>query len=602
MSAPKRRVVVLGGGCGGVAAAWALTRTPELRARFDVTVVQAGWRLGGKGATGRDPARGQRILEHGLHLWLGWYRAAFGFLRDVYDARPPTTGLLASLDTAFSPLHDTVLGGGPDDAPELWRLSLPPTPGRPWDPDVTGALDWPALVAAWARRLPAALAPIPGDAGWTAARVGLVAGFAAAVARGCAREVIGRPGAWDRLDEEDLRAWLRRHGATDAQADVPLVRALYDLGFAYPDGRPGAGRGAMAAGAGLRALLQIVAGYRGAPFWRMNAGMGDTVFAPAYRVLVDRGVAFRFFHRLDGLGLREGAVDTVELGVQAEVREYDPLVRVETAAGPLEVWPDRPRFERLPRVADGDPEADAGPALRTLTLRRGADFDDIVLAIPSTAHRRVAAALVDASPRYRAMVDATCAVPTVAAQLWLARGAAELGWTGTPPVCTGLPGLFRTWADMGEVLDAEAHAERPAGVAYLCSVAPPALFATTDRAAASAWVADHLRAEAATSLGRVWPLARAPSQAGPALDDGVLAAPPGADPWHEQYTRANVAAWERYVLTPPGSTKHRLAPGESGFANLVLAGDWTRNVVNGGSVEGAVSSGVEAAEVLIGRG
>ncbi|MFZ5475404.1 MAG: NAD(P)-binding protein [Myxococcota bacterium] len=589
----RRRVLVLGGGCGGVAAAWALTRTPERRARTDVTLVQAGWRLGGKGATGRDPARGQRVLEHGLHLWLGWYRSAFAFLRDVYEAREEARGLLRSLDTAFSSLHDTVLRGGDDDAPEYWRLSLPPTPGRPWDDD-DAPLDWAALLAAWARRLPAALAPLRGDPGWTAGRLAAVGGLVGAVARGAAREIVGRPDAWERLDEEDLRAWLARHGATPAQADLPLVRALYDLGFAYPDGRPGGGRGAMAAGAGLKALLRTVASYRGAPFWRMNAGMGDTVFAPAYRVLRERGVRFRFFHRLDRLGVRGGAVDEVELGVQADAPDYEPLVRV----GELDAWPDRPRFDRLHAFADGDPEADDGPSLGRVTLRRGEDFDDVVLAVPSTAHRRVAAALMDANPRYRAMVEHTCAVPTVAAQLWLARGTGELGWPGTPPVCTGLPGLFRTWADMSGIADAEAHAERPGGIAYLCGVAPPALFGATDRAAASAWVADRLRDEAAVSLGPVWPFARR----GERLDDGVLSAPPGADPWREQYARANVAAWERYVLTLPGSTKHRLGPGESGFVNLVLAGDWTRTAVNGGCVEAAVTSGVEAADVLLARG
>ncbi len=53
------------------------------------------------------------------------------------------------------------------------------------------------------------------------------------------------------------------------------------------------------------------------------------------------------------------------------------------------------------------------------------------------------------------------------------------------------------------------------------------------------------------------------------------------------------------MLTPAGSTKHRLAPGDSGFENLVLAGDWTRTPVNAGSVEAAVQSGRAAAAALI---
>ena len=89
------KVAVLGGGCGGLAAAWALTATPELRERFDVTVYERSWALGGKGASGRMPnssgdgVRGQRIHEHGLHIWFGFYVHAFRMLRDAYQESGP---------------------------------------------------------------------------------------------------------------------------------------------------------------------------------------------------------------------------------------------------------------------------------------------------------------------------------------------------------------------------------------------------------------------------------------------------------------------------------------------------------------------------------
>jgi hypothetical protein len=67
----------------------------------------------------------------------------------------------------------------------------------------------------------------------------------------------------------------------------------------------------------------------------------------------------------------------------------------------------------------------------------------------------------------------------------------------------------------------------------------------------------------------------------------------------DQFFRANTTGSERYVLTTAGSTKHRLAPGDSGFENLVLAGDWTRTPINAGSVEAAVRSGQSAAAALI---
>src|SRR6185436_10988092 len=75
------KVAVIGGGCAALAAAFELTR-PELEGRFSVTVYQMGWRLGGKGASGRG-VHG-RIEEHGLHLWMGYYENAFRLIRDCY--------------------------------------------------------------------------------------------------------------------------------------------------------------------------------------------------------------------------------------------------------------------------------------------------------------------------------------------------------------------------------------------------------------------------------------------------------------------------------------------------------------------------------------
>ena len=84
------KVAILGGGCGGLAAAWQLTATSALRERFEVTVYQLGWRLGGKGASGRAAhktpgGRGQRIEEHGLHIWFGFYEHAFRMVRGAYE-------------------------------------------------------------------------------------------------------------------------------------------------------------------------------------------------------------------------------------------------------------------------------------------------------------------------------------------------------------------------------------------------------------------------------------------------------------------------------------------------------------------------------------
>lgn len=91
MSTHKLRVAVLGGGISGLSTAHELSRTPELRARFEVTVHQMGFRLGGKVASGRNRALGLRNEEHGLHVWFGFYENTFRLAQEVYDVweRPP---------------------------------------------------------------------------------------------------------------------------------------------------------------------------------------------------------------------------------------------------------------------------------------------------------------------------------------------------------------------------------------------------------------------------------------------------------------------------------------------------------------------------------
>ena len=109
-SEARKEIAVLGGGVGGLTAAFELTATPELRARHSVTVYQLGWRLGGKGASGRNAARSNRIEEHGLHIWFGFYDNAFRLMRDAYAelGREPGTPL-ASFDDAFKPCDRLVL-------------------------------------------------------------------------------------------------------------------------------------------------------------------------------------------------------------------------------------------------------------------------------------------------------------------------------------------------------------------------------------------------------------------------------------------------------------------------------------------------------------
>ncbi|MDX1500800.1 MAG: FAD-dependent oxidoreductase [Thermoanaerobaculia bacterium] len=79
-------------------------------------------------------------------------------------------------------------------------------------------------------------------------------------------------------------------------------------------------------------------------------------------------------------------------------------------------------------------------------------------------------------------------------------------------------------------------------------------------------------------------------------------APEAADEsaFDSQFWTANVNPTDRYVLSAPGTVKHRLSPLDNSFGNLTVAGDWTHCGHNMGCVESAVISGRVAAHAISG--
>jgi uncharacterized protein with NAD-binding domain and iron-sulfur cluster len=100
----KRKIAILGGGVSALTTAYGLTSSPDWHDHFEITIYQLGWRLGGKGASGRNLNREQRIEEHGLHVWGGFYENAFSMMRQCYKelGRPPGQPL-ATWQDAFKP-------------------------------------------------------------------------------------------------------------------------------------------------------------------------------------------------------------------------------------------------------------------------------------------------------------------------------------------------------------------------------------------------------------------------------------------------------------------------------------------------------------------
>jgi uncharacterized protein with NAD-binding domain and iron-sulfur cluster len=128
-----KRVAIIGGGCAAIAAAFELTREKH-KGAYAVTIYQQGWRLGGKGASGRGPAG--RIEEHGLHLWMGFYENAFRLMRECYEelGRPAGSCPIVKWDDAFyAAPHAGLADQSPHGGWSIWAALLPPDPGFPGD-------------------------------------------------------------------------------------------------------------------------------------------------------------------------------------------------------------------------------------------------------------------------------------------------------------------------------------------------------------------------------------------------------------------------------------------------------------------------------------
>lgn len=456
---------------------------------------------------------------------------------------------------------------------------------------------------------------------------------------------------WESIDREDLRGWLTRHGASPEAVNSTLIETFYDLAFAYEDGDTR--RPSFAAGTALCAILRVCFTYNGALMYEMRAGMGDTIFTPLFGLLRERGVRFEFFHRVEGLELdravepgdppRIGAIRIQEQAtVKPEVRAaggYWPLVRV----GDLDCWPSEPDWSQLVegrelrrnRADPGRPHDlesywSGWKGGRRKRLVAGRDFDEVVFGLSLGAVPVVCKPLLRASERWRRMLDGSDDGPgvktarTQGVQLWFRRTTEALGFApsawvqwhrsrsadplGATAVLGGYEQPLDTWADLTHLLEREAWRGRvrPASLAYLCG--------PFEEKPADAPFSDHdfprrMREEverrAIAWLERfgagLWPGARSAFHP-TGVDPRELHDPwarSGVERFRAQFYRANVEPTERYVLSVAGSTQHRLDGVRCGFANLYLAGDWTRNpVVSVGCVEAATASGMQVARAL----
>lgn len=695
----KQRIAILGGGPAGLSTAYHLTNREGWQDEYEITIYQLGWRAGGKAASSRNSAHGQRIEEHGIHLFGNFYFNMFGMLRDCYESLYGTDGAdseqakatgepVTTIDDAFKGSNFQAL---PDIVDGRWRMQtgwLAHNDGVPWsgempDPDtVVNAMAYQALavltgkrpgfvphekagggMAGFVRRIEdwvirrvaravqrhldrdvkdhsrtlAELAAIRDrmrrfmrrftthspSFRWKFVQIDLLATLLQGI---IADEVLSPGFEIDVLDQWDYREWLQKHGVDPISLASGFAQIVPNIGFNYPDGDSTQYPAFSAAPYVYFFIRQMVAS--GDALYFFAAGTGDTVVAPIYRTLVQRGVKFEFFHKVTEVVPGQDTIDTIKFEVQAHVKPehapYDPLIRVKG----MYTWPDHPKYGQLvegPQLATGKVDLESYWADwkgEEKVLTRGAEgdtgFDYVVLAISVAALPTICPAIVD-RPDWRQMVDKIQAFPTQQLQIWLDKTVEELGWdyqldptSGDRVVGANYTYPYITFCDFTDLIQWEDWPEEstPKSVVYFSGTLqkptewPP--YSDHDFPAR-----EHLRARATAiqylrTIRGLLPDANTNPDQPESLDFTLLhqtqhdPAVRGEALFDSQYWRANIDPTERYVGSVKQTVQFRKKAWESGFTNMALAGDWTYNGMNIGSIESAATSGAMASLALSG--
>lgn len=714
-----KKLAVLGTGLGAMTAVFYMTNYTGWQDDWDIDVYQLGWRMGGKGASGRtmNKESGYRILEHGLHFFFSFYRNTFQFVLDLYRAwTPPANYAFQKWEDAFKPgcNNDMWVHMEDDAKPTPWAIINQEDPAHGWmcqhrypSTEMKGAPtpwnlfkklvrmieakapdSWSHLIHSVTNtikahnntppvgqqrerllfNLRALHSRVRADTllndvndwppkGWcNAGNTTLPATkeackeffrratlMEASIGVGVVADDLFIRG-FDSVNNESLDAWLCRHGdlckgTKSGLRRDDLIRGLFDGVFGYANGRMSTPN--FAAGNFLQNALQAMCppgpvDDELAVTMRMNAGMGEVIFTPAYEILKARGVRFHFFHKVEALKTDDGeTISNIDIKVQATVKAGSAAYEPTFDTANLRVWPDLSTpsqcdgcdkfFDQLQEgdvIRKGNVNLESyfsdWPGVGTKRLTKGIDFDMVLNGISSGALPYVSSDLMAKNTEWRTFVETTQTVATISLQVWTYNTTEELGYVipnvdpnnrpRTEVMAAGGPEPYDTIADMTHLIQYEtSNASATDGIPHSVwyFVSPIDYNATAANLSDTSTPAVEF--ERAFKAGIEW-LEKHTFQVMPKWADSLyesMVAPPGVvgrDRLRYQYWRSNIEPTELYVLSTTGSIKHRPYPYPyreahkvHPFKNMAVAGDHTRNGLNLGCAEAATTSGMMAA-------
>jgi uncharacterized protein with NAD-binding domain and iron-sulfur cluster len=698
-----KKIAVLGGGMASLTAAYQLTSEPNWQEKYDITLYHMGWRLGGKGASGRNgnPSStglvSQRIEEHGLHLWFGFYDNAFKLIQQCYkDNNRNPNNPLATWQQAFKGYNSVVLEEYINGEWLDWEFNIPPNNLIPGDEttmptiydyimktvdfvrathdayhdkktaEVHASIDAHAQSEhmGFIRKLMVDIAA-EGDELFHDAGSFLLHGAAILAKSKSGKlllEVLAKLKEWieiiakdilmsntelrrdfiimdlgyvilkgviedgvveqgfNAINNYDFRDWLTHHGAADITVNSGVVQGVYGLVFG------GNKQYTFEAGTALRGLFRLGLTYKGHVYYRMLAGMGDTIFGPMYQVLQSRGVNFQFFNKVTNLGLSpdKTSIANVSIDVQATLKSgitlFNPLVEVNG----LPCWPTDPDYSQL---NEGDALKSQKINLESYystwqpvaqkTLQAGIDFDEVMLGISIGALPTITKEFEDTA--WKNMLANVIPISTIAYQLWLSSSIEEMQWAYANnglALVGSYEEPYDTWSDMSDLIVRETWPDgfQPKNIAYFCGPTPQPYadqilnnaqtgnfsdptFPQQQKKVAQIFAADYLKNLSKHLWPGLWKEGQTDFDFTKLID---LENGQGVERFNAQFFRANIDPTELYVMSFTNSSSSRIKTDGTPYNNLFITGDWIDNGFNAGCIEATVMSGLQAARALSG--
>lgn len=295
------------------------------------------------------------------------------------------------------------------------------------------------------------------------------------------------------------------------------------------------------AGTFINGFARLVLAYDEAPCKRMKGGTGEAIVAPLMRALLDTKNVDAYF-------------DATVQGI-----DIDPKTHLATTVSITQPTGNAPCMT-VPLASDGHYGWSTPPTPNLQpVVKSSVPADYFVLAIP---------------PFQKPMQGLPA---NLATRLSRIGSCATLGlqhWSGGDPrypgvILSGLPEPLRCAASMEQLKGSEGPGYKHAPVYYCGAISDD----ETPK-----WNVDYAKG---------WLKANA-----------SLYQKEGSE-IHEPFLSPNFSCSERYALSDPDSLVARPYCYESEVPNLFMAGDWTRTALNCGSIEAAVTSGLEAARSIL---